>query len=348
MRKPRIINNNGSCYIRFTHMGVNYRLAPGGRFEDKLARSAAEQIALKIYNDLVTGNFDTTLDKYQKYKKPDPPKESHIDLLKKRLSKLYSSIDESLIRILTTYNRKILDKADAERFLKYLKEKRCCSNITVSRYLTVLKNIDPEVFGEIKLKTEKRKRRKPFSKDEVCKILEGFKELKPHYYNYVYYLFNSGCRTSEAIGVRWKDINFEKNEIYVGGSLGRDRGYPSRRVRRTTKTGESRIVIISNQLKNFLLSIQPEDFNQNDLLFKSTKNKPINDHTFAQKHWRDVLKLKEVEYRPPYTTRHTFISHCLESGINPVKLSEITGHNVDTLYKHYAGVIDKIEIPDLF
>lgn len=346
MRKPKVINNNGSCYIRFRYLGREYVLNPGGRFEDKLARSAAEQITIQIYNDLITGNFDFSLDKYRKYKKPEFVE--HLKVLELRLSLKYSVVDDILIRILKAYKKEITSSSDVQNFLNYLSEERGCSKLSIKRYLTVLKVIDPKLFGDVKLKGVKMRKRKPFSKVEVEKILNGFKEYKPHYYNYVFYLFNTGCRTSEAIGIRWIDINFESNEIYIGESLGRSRSSSAYRERRGTKTGRDRIFPMSPKLKDFLFAIYSPEFNKNDLVFKSPKGFMINDRTFAQKIWRDILNKKGVEHRPPYTTRHTFISHCLEAGINPVKLSEITDHDVDTLYKYYAGVIDKIEIPDLF
>jgi integrase len=61
-----------------------------------------------------------------------------------------------------------------------------------------------------------------------------------------------------------------------------------------------------------------------------------------------VLESVNVPYRKPYTTRSTLISHWLEAGENPVVVAEFTGHDVATLYKHYAGSIRKRATPPDF
>ena len=56
-----------------------------------------------------------------------------------------------------------------------------------------------------------------------------------------------------------------------------------------------------------------------------------------------------IEYRLPYNTRLTFISHCLAAGMNPVEVAQMTGHNLRTLLEKYAGLIKATpEAPDLF
>ena len=57
----------------------------------------------------------------------------------------------------------------------------------------------------------------------------------------------------------------------------------------------------------------------------------------------------EVKYRHPYTCRHTFISHALSVGVEPVKVAELVGHSVKVLYERYAADISGgLVMPDLF
>ncbi|MEM9151192.1 MAG: site-specific integrase, partial [Cyanobacteria bacterium P01_F01_bin.3] len=53
-----------------------------------------------------------------------------------------------------------------------------------------------------------------------------------------------------------------------------------------------------------------------------------------------VLAESGVDYRKPYNTRHTFISHALDMGMNPVEVAQLTGHDVQTLYENYAGSVN--------
>ncbi len=84
------------------------------------------------------------------------------------------------------------------------------------------------------------------------------------------------------------------------------------------------------------------------LVFPAPKGGPIDDHNFSQRIWRKILDRLEIDYREPYNMRHTFISHSLEAGANPVLLAQLTGHNVKTLYEHYAGYINSSpRLPDV-
>jgi integrase len=60
-------------------------------------------------------------------------------------------------------------------------------------------------------------------------------------------------------------------------------------------------------------------------------------------------QIEEVTYRKPYLTRSTFVSHCLQARMPPAVVAEITGHDVKTLYRDYAGcIVARPEIPDLY
>lgn len=62
---------------------------------------------------------------------------------------------------------------------------------------------------------------------------------------------------------------------------------------------------------------------------------------------KPALEELGINYRRPYTTRHTLISHGLETGMNPVAIARLTGHDVRTLYESYAGLVNLPQLPDL-
>ena len=96
-----------------------------------------------------------------------------------------------------------------------------------------------------------------------------------------------------------------------------------------------------------MLNRKPKQVKPDDLVFPSKKGGLIDDHNFRNRAWVSVLKQAGIEYRKPYNTRHTFISHALESGMNPVMVAELTGHDVKTLYENYAGCIEsRPRLPD--
>jgi integrase len=89
-----------------------------------------------------------------------------------------------------------------------------------------------------------------------------------------------------------------------------------------------------------LLARRDADYDPNDLVFVSPNGKAIDDHNFRNRAWKTILTRLGIDYRKPYTTRHTLISHALDTGMNPVVVAQLTGHDVKTLYENYAGVVN--------
>lgn len=350
MREIKVRDNNGRCLIRFSYQGKPYSITQGNS-NDKAAVKAAEQLARQIYLDCLSGNFDSSLAKYKPQAKAELT--SAISLaraLETRLKTKYNDADKALLALLTHYGKPIKSVQEAQKFIDWLENERKLAPSSVQRYLNTLKAIAKEWFSGINVKVPAKPMPKPFSKTEVAAILAEFKTNRyySHYHDYVYFLFLTGCRTSEAIGIRWQDVDFARDEIAVYESLGRCRGSSSKRERKTTKTNKSRVIPCKNSLKTMLLARKAVDAQPSHLVFTNPKGLAIDDHSFSQRCWKSILAKLGIAYRTPYTTRHTFISHCLEAGMNPVSVAKITGHDVKTLFEHYAGVINKVEIPELF
>ncbi|HCA95942.1 MAG TPA: site-specific integrase [Cyanobacteria bacterium UBA9226] len=193
------------------------------------------------------------------------------------------------------------------------------------------------------IKVEPKQPPRPFSSEEVCKIIDWFSGS--HYQWYVQFLLSTGCRISEAIGLRWKHVDTRNNTIWIGESL-------TRGERKSTKTNKARVIPMNDSLRKIVLAAfnqKGHSFLEDELVFLSPQGKPIDDHNFNQRIWKKCLSECGIPYRRPYNCRHTFISHCLESGMSPATVASITGHDVQTLYDNYAGsVIQRPEIPGLF
>ncbi|WP_051035385.1 site-specific integrase [Crinalium epipsammum] len=234
-------------------------------------------------------------------------------------------------------------------FVDWLKQGR--SPVTVKRYLEILKALDKTAFADFKVKIPAKPMPKPFSKAEVDAILQTMKANKyySHYHDFTAFLFSTGVRTSEAIGLQWKHVDLVRGEIDIYESLGRHRGSSSNRERRSTKTNNARVLPCRGRLAKMLSDRKPKDANPEDLVFTSPTGKHIDDHLYSQRCWRKTLELAGVEYRNPYKTRHTFISHCLEAGIKPITVAYLVGHaDTSMIFTRYAGVINKPDLPELF
>lgn len=73
----------------------------------------------------------------------------------------------------------------------------------------------------------------------------------------------------------------------------------------------------------------------------------IDAHNFLNRAWKSVLERSKVPYRKQYNTRNTFIYHCLNAGMSPVAVAQITGYDVKVLFDYYAALINKPELPEI-
>ena len=194
---------------------------------------------------------------------------------------------------------------------------------------------NPWVDMVLRVRVEPKQMPKPFTHEAMTAIVEGFKKSRyySYYTDYVEFLFGTGCRTAEAIGLRWKHLTDDCSSIWIGESL-------TRGVRKATKTNRARTISLSEKLKQMLLRRRPEKPDPERLVFRSAKGGAIDGQTFRNRAWTSVLEESGVDYRQPYNTRRTFISYALDMGMNPVEVAQLTGHDVQTLYENYAGSVN--------
>lgn len=103
------------------------------------------------------------------------------------------------------------------------------------------------------------------------------------------------------------------------------------------------------------------EVNRDTLVFPSLTGQEINAHTFNALCWKGttvrgnyrkgvVTELVEqglvTVYRPQYNTRHTFVTQCLESGVSVVQVAKWVGNSPEIIMKHYAGIINQVEVPE--
>lgn len=146
---------------------------------------------------------------------------------------------------------------------------------------------------------------------------EFFRKSRRSYY-YGAYLFMrwTGCRPGEAFSVRWHDVDFENNSVWISG----------------TKTeGSARLVPLFPVLKQYLFMKQG-DFD--DYLFPGNIN--------GAKH---VIMRIEVPFHVSCKDfRTTFATRCSESGVSPRVLQKWLGHTTaKTTNKYYIKVLEDFE-----
>jgi len=157
----------------------------------------------------------------------------------------------------------------------------------------------------------------------------------------VEFRFGSGCRTGEIVGLCWKHISEDCSTIWIGESLVKGE-------RKATKTNRARHITLTPKLQAMLQELKQVSHAPEDLVFKGPKGSHIDVHNFAKRGWKKILTKLGIDSRRPYNTRHTLISHALDQGMNPVEVAQLTGHDVQTLYKNYAGSVNsRPRLPEL-
>jgi integrase len=203
------------------------------------------------------------------------------------------------------------------------------------------------------LKTKPRKGTKeiitPFSQDEAARIIAGFEEFYPAWGPFTKFLFLSGCRMSEAIGLRWQHVDFERGEICICESLGRLLDKTYERVRKSTKTGSVRFLGINAELTKVLEQVSPARTNSEELVFKNPTGTNYIDCRNFRHRWKKVLAAANIPYRRPHIIRHSFASHAIEQGIPLTGVAYLLGHSdtrmVATTYGH---LVDRPSLPRIF
>ncbi|MBD1843774.1 DUF3596 domain-containing protein [Cyanobacteria bacterium FACHB-63] len=201
--------------------------------------------------------------------------------------------------------------------------------------------------SEVKLNEKDDEDIEPFTREERDRIIATFQSNR--YYKYytplVRFLFQTGCRPSEALALQWKHINqsfiqFEQAVVYAGrrGNV----------LKKGLKTQEKRKFPINAQLAELLQSIKPAKAAPDALVFPSRKDKIIDWHNFSNRAWKTVLaSLPEITYRNPYQTRHTFCSLCREENVASIQIAKWVGNSPEMIDRIYARPVDQVQVPIL-
>lgn len=193
---------------------------------------------------------------------------------------------------------------------------------------------------------------------EAKAIVESFAyrgKPKGIYQELIEFLFLTGCRTGEAIALRWEDVSDDCSEIIFRHSYCRfGKKLKSLKTARHGKT--SRKFPCGEKLKNLLLNFrdnQTEPLNPKTFVFRRD-GKPIDYASFREL-WagrigrkgiiHKLIEEKKVEtYLKPYSTRHSFITWQLASGMTPADVAKLVGNTPEMIYKHYVSSSQDVRV----
>jgi integrase len=380
-------SDKGSVQIKVSHERLQIVFRFGGKrhylstgFSDTATnRKLAEIKARQIELDIISGNFDPSLDKYRiapLASKPDPITaknsfDQSLDDLWERyaefkrpslslntLSKEYSTAGRCIDKLLPTRSLdeaiKIRDWIVANRSPDAAK--RLLTLITSCCDWSKKSGLIPEnpfegMSQELKVPKSSTKSEEeaidPFSPEERDLVIQTFAEHKhyKYYTAFIAFLFKTGCRPSEAVALQWKHISHDFTTISFEDAVINCHGRLLRR--KGLKTQQSRKFPANPTLQTLLREHQPPEYQPEDLVFPSPDNKFIDFHNFRNRGWITILQiLPQIHYRKPYQTRHTFITLALENGLDAKDVARLVGNSPEMICKHYAGRKRELIVPE--
>ncbi|NES97544.1 MAG: site-specific integrase [Desertifilum sp. SIO1I2] len=188
-----------------------------------------------------------------------------------------------------------------------------------------------------------------FSVAEVYKILEAlknnsysrFKGKHSQYWAYAYFCWLTGCRPSEAIALKWENVDLDNHKIYFCEAEVTSK---YRHIKKKgTKTVYSRTFPVNQEIEELLRTQNPGT----GYVFTTANDKPVN-HCAFREIWRGLLDNLGIRYRTPYQLRHTMISYHANNDFPLHKLATLVGNSEDIIKTHYLKLdIERIGLPDV-
>ena len=163
-----------------------------------------------------------------------------------------------------------------------------------------------------------------------------------HYAPIVEFLFLTGCRPSEAIGLQWKDVSEDCSLIHFQGSITTSGNGKPIRVS-LSKNNKKRQFPCSERLRLLLQSYRPTDFDPKALVFPSPKGKTIIYNNFCQNAWNKVVDPIKPD-TTPYSCRDTFITTQILKGVPESVIAKWCDTSVEMIQKCYADYLKLLSI----
>lgn len=341
LRLPR------SWYNKIVYLSLGIPDTP----ENKLIAVAKKGI---MESDYIYGRFDFSLDKYRFEPVPKNEELSLLDLFTQYISFKSRLLKHSSLRDLDLVKRRIeaMPKnisVSAEKVKSWLIEtttqdqaRRILMQITACFDWGIeQKLISDNPYKKLKKfkNNYNSNQPNPFTVKERDLIIKTFEDKHPELANFVKFLFFTGCRPSEAIGLKWINVNLEEKylmicEVFVNGYW-----------EASTKTNSDRKIPINSQVYSILENIEHKP-SKYGTVFVSPKGLPLSLHNFTNKVWTPLIKELSIKPRGCYHCRHTFITLCLDAGVPIQQVASWAGNSPDIILRYYAG-LTRTEIPSL-
>jgi len=130
---------------------------------------------------------------------------------------------------------------------------------------------------------------------------------------------NTGLRRGELFGLKWSDVDFDRNILTVAAE--------------TAKTGRTRHVPLNSEASKILQYWKKQSELKSSYVFSGKTGSPFHD---VRKSWDSVLKKAGIEHFRWHDLRHTFASKLVMAGVDLNTVRELLGHSDYKMTLRYA------------
>lgn len=148
------------------------------------------------------------------------------------------------------------------------------------------------------------------TREEIKKLLEV---CRPYMRDIVTFAINTGLRRGEILGLKWEDVDLERNIIHV----------------RNTKNGEDRKLPINSTVQVLLRPLKKPS----GRVFLSPGGRELED---VKKGFKAALQKAGILRFRFHDLRHTFASHLVMAGVDIMTVRDLLGHKSLEMTLRYA------------
>lgn len=201
-----------------------------------------------------------------------------------------------------------------QSLLKYI---RCVFEVAIDNRKTLINPAKKIKIHADKNSREKANKLEAMSKSEVFKVLSYMNKLEHNHYDIFFVTYMLGLRSSEAVALEFKDIDFDQMKVTISKSwCKKKKGFVP------PKNGTSRIVPVNETLLPILNKLKQID-RGNDFVLPRIKSWINGGATKVLKKVQQELGIRETNY---HSLRASFITHLLLAGVSIVKVQQLVGH----------------------
>ena len=244
-----------------------------------------------------------------------------------------------------------------QSYVNKLKEEGLASSTIKKIYNIIKGSLDYAVNMEllpsnpikkIQLPKDKKKEMSVWDVPEIKAFLTVAK--KDRLYIAFHLAITTGMRRGEILGIRWKDIDFDRGVLYVRQTLSKDG--KQFLVGAKTESGVRSIKLSNESLTTLVthkVSISKDklksgpNYLDHDLVVCTSKGTPVNPNNLKRSYCK-LLKEAEVPEIRFHDLRHTHATMLLAQGISAKVISERLGHsNIKTTLDIYSHVLPNMQ-----